>query len=205
MAIIPVPANFGFSSLPTFKLQRASNVVRSRFTGHRQALVYPFAIWMLEGDLVERDGIEAGRLRSFLTQLDGVANKFRLPVPGYHRPSTGIYVNQMENVLDGAAARAQSFRLALAVPNVSSLNEGDYFSINDELKLVVSATITDSGGVCSISFKPALRKPVAPGTLVKLLNPTILMHADDDDVASWSIKPPYRQSGKFRASEAIEL
>ncbi|CAB4131775.1 hypothetical protein UFOVP131_46 [uncultured Caudovirales phage] len=204
MAIIPVPTGFGFSEVTRFQLVRASNQMRSRFTGARQVLVYPFAIWQLEAKLVEADGAKAGRFRSFLAQLDGVANKFRLPVPGYYRPSTG-YAGGNPESLNNVEVRAQSFVMHTLIPNVPFLNEGDFFCVNDELKIVTASVASNQDGRALVSFKPALRKPVNGGTQIVIINPTILMHSDDDDAATWNLRPPFRQNTTFSASEAIEL
>jgi len=203
MAIIPLPSRFGFSSIPNFTLSRASNEVRSKYTAVRQILVYPYAIWQLDGDIIELDGKDAANMRSFLIQLEGKQNKFRLPVPGYFRPSTGYQGNA--TMLNLASPRDSSFIMTGLTPNAPILGNGDYLSVNDELKMSTSDIAADNNGRCLVSFKPALRKSVAPGVTVVLQNPTVLMNSRDDDVASWSLKPPFRQTSKFRAIEAIEL
>jgi hypothetical protein len=203
MAVIPLPARFGFSELPTFTLMRASNEVRSRYTAVRQILTYPYAVFMLEGTLVELDGIEAGRMRSFLAKLKGKQNTFRLPVPGYYRPSTGYAGDGFAQ--NPAASRATSLVLGGMVANVPVLREGEYVTINDECKMITEDCASTSNGQCVINFEPAFRKPVIANSPVKLQKPTILMHSQDDSSASWSIKAPTRQASKFRAIEAIQL
>lgn len=204
MAIIDVPAGMTFSKVNSFTLQRASNVLRSKFTGQGQRIVYPFAVWMLEATLNETDGRLAGRIRSFLVQLEGQKNSFRLPVPGYYRPSTG-YNNGNPELLTAAAARATSISVHTIAPNLPFLNEGDYFTINDELKMVTASVASNNDGRAVVNFKPALRKPAGGSTKVIIINPTVLMTAEGDDVASWGIGPPTRQSGKFNAVEAVDI
>ena len=203
MAIIPLPTRFGFSELPNFTLQRASNEVRSKYTAVRQLLVYPYAVWQLDGNLVELDGTDAAKLRSFLVQLEGKQHKFRLPVPGYFRPSTGYLGNGV--VYAAAGSRASSVQISGLTPNVPIIGDGEYFTVNDETKLTIAAAASDANGRCTLNFKSALRKPLTVGMAVTLQNPTVLMHSRDDDVASWSLKPPFRMNTKFRAIEAIEL
>jgi hypothetical protein len=203
MAIIPLPTRFGFSDIPNFTLARASNEVRSKYTAVRQVLVYPYAVWMLEGSLVDLQGKDAARLRSFLVQLEGKQNKFRLPVPDYYRPSTGYLGDGL--VFTNAAARAKSIQVSGLAPNTPIIGDGEYFNVGDELKMASSDIASDANGRCVIPFQPALRKTALANLAVKLQNPTILMHSQDDDVASWGIKPANRQTAKFRAIEAIEL
>lgn len=204
MAVIPLPTRMGFSQIETFKLQRQSIQVRSKFTAVRQALVFPYAIWQMEATLVELDGVDAARMRSFLVQLDGVQNKFRLPVPGYYHPASG-YAGDGK-VGARVDSRAQSVVVNGLTPNTNIIGEGEYFNIGEELKMSTSAVRSDNTGKATFTFKSALRsETIAIGSVVKLQNPYCLMHAMDDDVATWSIRPPTRQAGKFRAIEAIEL
>ena len=203
MAIIPIPAKFGFTKLPSFKLQRASNILRSKYTGQGQVVVFPYAVWMLQGNLVEYDGLDAGRVRSFLVQLDGQKNTFRLPVPGFSRPMTGYVGNALAN--GAAAARAMSMAIDGLPANTAIVAEGDYFTVNDELKLVTQAGASNVAGQMVINFKPPLRKAVADNTAITFQNPTCLMRAADDDVANWAVAAPIRQQGNFNAVEAVDI
>lgn len=205
MAIIPVPAKFSFTKVASFKLQRSSNILRSKFTGQAQVIVYPFAVWMLQATLVEYDGLDAGKIRSFLAQLDGQKNTFRLPVPGFTRPMTG-YLGPVTGLSANAAARASVITVYGLITNVPILAEGDYFTINDELKICTQAANSDGTGQATINFKPPLRKALLAGAQTILFqNPTILMRAADDDVADWGISAPVRQQTKFNAVEDIAI
>lgn len=205
MAIIPVPAKFSFGKLPSFKLQRSSNILRSKYTGQAQVVVFPYAVWMLQGNLTEYDGLNAGSIRSFLVQLEGQKNTFRLPVPGFTRPMNGFDIDA--SAFNAAAARASSITMVSTPVRVSVpfLNEGDYFTVNDELKIVTSSVALNAGGIATIPFQPPLRKPVLANAAIKLQNPTILMRAADDDVANWAVLPPIRQQANFNAIEAVEI
>lgn len=203
MAIIPVPAILSFTDVGALRLRRSSNELRSRYTAQSQKITYPYAIWMLEGQLREYDGLEAGIIRSFLVQLEGIKNEFRLPVPGYQRSATGYIANRP--VKTAAASRAVSLTVQGGPANTPYLNDGDYFTIQDELKLVVGPVAFNAAGEATINFKPFLRKAVAVGVPVIVNNPTCLMQAADDDIASWGLAPPVRQRSEFNAIEAIGI
>lgn len=203
MAIITLPEKFSFTDLPTFGLARAGNALRSKYTGAGQRVVFPYAVWELKGKLVEYEGLDAGKIRSFLVQLEGQANTFRMPVPGFTKPMTGYNANALAN--GATAARASSIAVDGLNPNVPIVAEGDYITIQDELKLVTQAGASNGAGQMIISFKPALRKAVPDNTLVILQNPTCLMCAPDDDVAMWGVAPPIRQKTSFEAIEAVEI
>ena len=212
MAIIPLPPKFTFSKVNSFKLQRANNTIRSRYTAHRQTVIFPFAVWMLDATLTEYDDIFASFIRSFLVQLEGEKNTFRLPVPGYSKPIQSNAATA-EN-LEARSARATSLHMheiktatgSYMSENQVFLTEGDYFTIQDELKTVTNSTLINAQGRAIVEFQPPLRKSVAGHPTIvpiTLQNPTCLMTAADDDIADWTISPPNRQGGRFEAFEAI--
>lgn len=89
MALITLPSKFGFTRINKWGLMRASNTLRSRYTASRQAIVYPYAAWSIDADLIDYPEPEASSIRAFLTELEGQANTFDLPVPGYAGPRSG--------------------------------------------------------------------------------------------------------------------
>lgn len=204
MAIIAVPAKFQFSKVTSFKLQRAGNILRSKYTGQAQRIVYPYAVWELQANLVEYDGLDAGRIRSFLVQLEGQKHSFRLPVPGFTKPMTGHIGNGVSTLAAAARASSISIGATAGLTNAAFVAEGDYITINDELKIVTQA-VSLVGANCTINFKPPLRKAAPIGTSVIVQNPTCLMTAQDDDVAGWAVSAPVRQGTSFDAIEAVEI
>jgi len=202
MAIITLPTSFNFSRVSRFSLERRSNVLRARYTGQRQTIIYPYAMWMLEGELREYDGIGAGAIRGFLALLEGQKNTFLLPVPGYIGPSTGYALtNALTNGI--TAVRAVSIAIDGLSNSVNLFNIGDFFTIQDELKIVTAAVATNGSGQATVSFQPPLRAAVADNIALTIQNPTCLMTASEDDIASWGIAPPVRQTTRFSAIEAI--
>lgn len=203
MAIIPLPTKFSFTRIPRFGLLRAGNTLRSKYTGQSQRVTYPFAVWQVQGELVEYDGPEAAAIRSFFSKLDGQKHTFRLPVPGYTRSASG-YTGAI-SVATAAPARQASIDFSGTTASVPIFAEGDYFTINDELKIVTASVASSGTGTGTVNFKPALRKPVAAGTAILNNNPTIIMHSVDDDVASWGLMPPYKHGLTLDAIEAVEI
>jgi hypothetical protein len=199
MAIIPLPAKFGFTDVSKFGLARATNVLRSRYTGQAQRIVYPYAIWHLKATLVDYDGPEAAAIRSFFAQLEGQKNTFRLPVPGFVPTPGHTGYAAVSNA--GAPARATSMPLYGMGANVK---EGDFFTIADELKICTS-NVAMPGGSGTITFMPPLRKAVGYTQLINFYAPTVMLQSTDDDVASWGIKPPFRHGLQLDAIEAIEI
>lgn len=201
MAIIPLPTRFEFKAIKHFKLERRSLEVRSRYTATRQIVEYPYAIWQLSGNLMDYDGKEAADLRAFLVQLRGKVNGFRLPVPGYTRPSTGYLGDAQTNGV--AAARALSIGVDGLTPNAQIIRNGEYFNIGEELKLAVGDVQANASGQAIINFEPFLRYAKPDNTFVYLQKPTIIMHMAVDDAASWGLEAPVRHKTSFDAIEMI--
>ena len=207
MALITLPTKFGFSRIERFGLTRRSNSLRSRYTGQGQTVVYPYAVWEFEGTLIEYDGPEAAAIRAFLVDLEGQKNTFRLPVPGYNGPSTGFKADVMNLAV---AQRATSITMTNwpdqgPFNNQPLFKKGDYFSIGAELKMVTENVTFDAAGQAVVNFKPATRKAYGAGFGVNVVNPYCTMRAVEDDVASWAISAPVRQSSKFEAIEAVDI
>ena len=70
MAVITVPTYIGFDGCK-IGLLRATAAHRSPFTGKRQVVTSAFALWQFEGTIVPLQGVDAGAVRSFLTELRG--------------------------------------------------------------------------------------------------------------------------------------
>ena len=201
MALITLPIDFSFSTVSKFSLERMTNTMRSRYTGQTQKVVYPYALWVFDGTLVSYDGSKAAAIRSFFSKLEGQKNCFRLPVPGYNLPASNYYANLLTSVISGA--RTNTVTVTGGVHSVDYLDQGDYITINDELKLVTAYCPLDASGNCVITFMPPLRKAVAVGTIIYSVNPSVLLCASDDKVANWGISPPYRHTLRLAAIEEI--
>jgi len=210
LAIITPPSTIQWAELSTFKLQRAGLTLRSRYTGRRQSVSFPFALWVIEGKLVKVDGLEAGRWRSFLVQLSGQDNTFRLPVPGHSGPASGFNAGgtgaDTTTTLTSRPAGSSSVVVGnwTATGNgVPLVAEGDYVTVNDELKVVTAGALTAAGGA-TINFKPPLRRFAASGSAVAILRPTVMVQAQDDDVAGWGLSRPVQHTIQLKLMEAFD-
>lgn len=202
MAVISLPNKVFFEKVERFQLLRSDVSLRSKYTGKTQVVTFPFALWVFEATVIPMDGADAGEWRSFLTELEGQKNTFRLPVPGHPGPLTG-YSGPQGTASVAAAVRAKSISTSGWSANVSLLRRGDYFTVNDELKMCTSNVSTNGSGQALITFEPALRKPVTVGTLVQVYNPTIYLQAQRSDGAEWMLEAPVQHNFKLAAIEAF--
>ena len=135
-SVIPIPPALAFENAK-LRFSRASVVLRSKYTGKRQTLVLPYALWSFEAKLPKLDQYDAAMIRSFLMKLRGQENIFRLPVPGHPSPLSG-YAGPNGSV-SGAGQTGLSLFAAGFTANKPVLSEGDYFTVNDELKVATAA------------------------------------------------------------------
>lgn len=148
----------GFSSY-TLKLVRKSVQLLSPFTGRRQVVAYPFALWNFSGKFSTADLYSASMLRTFFAQLNGAANKFRMILPEYKGPSNG-YTGAAPFYTSGSG---NSITVNCINFNTQIWLPGDYFTIADELKVVRNVVTTDGSGNATVNFDPPLRATITGG------------------------------------------
>lgn len=203
-SIITYPSGTGFPAFTgyTLKLVRKSVELRSPYTGKRQTINFAYAVWMFSGTYSKADLVFAGKLRSFLAQLEGKANLFRLPLPEYKAPSTG-YAGAA-GLVNGANQTGKSLVTDGWTASAALFKEGDYFNINDELKIITADVSANGTGQATLNFEPAIRTSPADNLVLGVSNPTILLCSTTDEAASWDLTPPILYDFKLDAIEAIE-
>jgi hypothetical protein len=211
MAVIPVPAKFGFTKVDQWGIIRAGRTARSRFTGSRQTIVLPYAVWSFEGTLVNYPEPEANDIRAFLIQLEGQANEFDLPVPGYVPKSLNQQNCTFQTYGDGGApirGRTISMRIAWTTTvdlsvGATFAKRGDYFRIGNELKIVTQDCLSVGSDTQVINFEPPLRQAYPHNTLMDLKTPTCRMSAVDDEIGTWGLQAPVIHNFELKAMESF--
>lgn len=201
MTVIAVPEYIGFENCE-ISLLRATVAHRSPFTGKRQVVTSAFALWQFSGKVVPLQGIPAGKLRSFLVQLKGQANTFRLPVPAAEVPLSAYSGTQGR--VNTASGVGTSIATDGWTPNTLIVADGDYFNIGDELKMATADILSNGAGVCTLLFEPPLRTVPADNTIIKLDDPFIYLSASDDEIAKWGLKDYNTHDSNIKAIEAFE-
>ena len=178
---------------------RQTGIAQSPFTGATQRSEGSFALWSLNGTFPEMDDADISRLwRSFFLQLRGRAGTFKIIVPGTGAPSTG-YAGAV-GVVNGASQTGISLITNGWDNSTLVLQEGDYFTVNDELKIVTADVTSDGAGNATIAFEPALRTSPAHAAPLTIANPYFIARLDSD-APSWNLRAPYFHSFSFEASE----
>lgn len=210
MALIPLPTKFQFSKVSKWGLIRAGNTLRSNYTGYSQRIVYPYSAWIFEGTLIDYPEPEASSIRSFLTLLEGQKNSFQIPVPGWTPNGRRSQTNNVPFTLyQNLAVRSNYVTIIMGAGRTNTSTElplinGDYFSVNGELKVALSVEVNMFGvNLVNVKFDPPNRQPWNAGDVVTYINPVIELVSVDDDVALSSVKEPYKQQTVIKAIEAI--
>ena len=176
-SIISYPSGINFTSY-TLQLIRKTIKMESPFSGARQTLASPYALWGFQGKYSQQVLTNAASLRSFLMQLQGQVNRFRLPVPDAQIPISGYTGNT--GVVNGASQTGNTLVTNGWTINSLILADGDYFTVNDELKTVVGNVVTDGSGNATITFVPPLRTSPPALTQLKIGNAVNLFKYSQD-------------------------
>jgi hypothetical protein len=200
--VVTLPSKVIFSQVDKFQLLRSDLTLRSKYTGKRQVLTFPFALWVFEATVLTLDGTDAAEWRSFLAELEGSANTFRLPVPGVAGPLSG-YAGPNGTVTGTALARAKSLTSGGWTASKSILTRGDFFTINDELKLCTGAVSSSGTGTATIPFQPPLRQNATAGMTVNASAPTMMLSLQKGDGAQWGLEHPVNHDIKLLSIEAF--
>ena len=146
---LTLPTGTGFKDAK-LTLLRQTSVATSIFTGKTQRGEQPMALWLFDGKLiVMEDETLARNWRATITELHGQLGTFQLPVPGYISPSTGY------SGPAGLVRTVSQVGLSLDTDgwtgNTLIFNRGDYFTVNNELKIIAQSrgllsAVVNSGG-----------------------------------------------------------
>lgn len=201
MAVIDVPAGIGFESCK-LTLLRATQTLRSPFTGRRQVVTSAFALWQFEGNVVPLQGTDAGEVRAFLVQLKGQANTFRLPIPASDFPLSNY--NGTPGVVGASGQFGTSIATVGWTPNRTLFRKGDYFTIEDQLKVATVDINSNSSGNATLFFEPATRGVVAGAAAISYSPPTVYLAAADDEQAAWGLVDYNTHRVSLKAIEVFE-
>ena len=177
--------------------------MKSFFSRKRQVISWPGAHeWMMSCKIRPLDEPDAGLMRAFLAKLRGKVNTFQLPVPGYNGPYSE-YSGSAGLVVGGSQVGNQ-----LSTDGWSNstlvLKAGDYFTVNNELKLVTVDATTNGSGAVTLDFEPALRSSPADNAPLTIVNPYCVMSLQDDAGAEWDLTPGFQDPLHGMELKAIE-
>ena len=211
-----------------FRLIRDDRTLES-FTGTEQYIANRPAYWSFTIPILPRNNVEAKRWRAAIVELSRPANTFFATPPGYRgsayaqnriEPPTLLELSNGTNLelstgelllvnpgfiggdvfVDGAGQLGKELNVNGADPNEVLFRAGEYFSVNDELKVVTEDCTTDGQGKALVKFEPPLRSMPAEGMSLSIVKPRTSFRITSP--AAWSLQPNRLHSFDIEAIES---
>ena len=127
---------------------------------------------------------EAGEFLAFLISLQGSENRFYAWDP-LHKIKGNRGGMGGTPLVDGASQTGTTL-VTDGWPNSTLvLKKGDYFTVNNELKMVTADETSDGSGDLTINFEPALRSSPSNNATITVSGATCIMMLSDDNQTMW--------------------
>ena len=203
-----------------FKLQRATAVTESPFTGKTRAYQYEKAVWSASITYPPMSNKQVGEFRGFLLNLKGRLGTFKMGDPDRLVPTgrivTSGFVNSGYQKMNISTASVGDETITgnysafigggSGWPNASTFTNifyaGDMISINDALYMVTEDT-TFINYQANISIQPPLKQAITSVTTINLETPQYGVWRMDSDILGWSSDHMKNHGISFSCTEAI--
>ena len=114
----------------------------------------------------------------FLQRLQGRVNSF-FGYDANHRSPSGTIAGSTL-LVDGANQTGTSLTLDGGANSTLVLKAGDFFSVNNELKMITANATTDGSGNVTVNFVPSLRSSPGDDAVITTTNPVCTMKLTGD-------------------------
>lgn len=169
----------------------------SPFNGASQTVSYPGSRWEASLTFANLNDWQSRKLEVTLAKLDGKAGRIKLQDFGrWGRAPMG------KPVVNGAAATGTLLPTKGWSASRKVLWEGDYITVNDELKLVTEDVWSDAAGIAVISIAPMLRAVPPNGAAIETQNPQGIFRLADN-TNGVSRQPAFNNSITLKFVEAF--
>lgn len=199
MSVLSFPTLFTAPSAASFRLVANTQAFTSPLNRATQTGEMPGARFVCS---IEWRGLKAADVRlikAFLAKLRGMAGRFYLWDVSLEAPAgtaagtplvKGANQTGTSLITDGWTAG----QTGLLLP-------GDYFGVNNELKIVTAVAASDGSGNATITFEPPLRSSPADNAVITVTKPTCIMRLADDEQDQLMIEPPLQPGWTLNAVE----
>ena len=183
MTTYAIPTTVGFSSVE-FGLQNNNQVFESPLSKDIQVLELTGSKWYATFNLPPMKKENALEYIGFLQRLQGRVHSFSGYDPNHRSPSGTIAGSTL--LVNGASQTGTSLILDGGANSTLVLKAGDFFSVNNELKMITANATTDSSGDVTVNFVPILRSSPSNNAVITTTNPVCSMKLTTDS-ATYSI------------------
>lgn len=182
MTILTIPKQTDFRS-STFGLEENTETFESPISNTIQVLARTGARWYLTINYAPLKRADAQVVIAFLTKLRGRVNSLNGFDPNATSPLGDVSGSTL--LVNGASQTGNSLICDGAEASTLVLKAGDYFEVNNELKMVTDDATSDASGDVTINFSPSLRSSPSDNSSITTTNPNCEMKLVDDNV-TWS-------------------
>lgn len=200
MSILTFPAISRLPEAVDWSLMSNTQTFISPLNKTVQTVEMPGARWRFNFTIELMDEVDAALYQAFLVRLRGSAGRFYMWNLGRPTPrgaATGV------PVVAGASQTGTSLVTGGWTASTAGIMlAGDYFSVNDELKMVVQDAASDSSGNATLVFEPPLRRSPDDAAAVTTLMPTAVFRMEADE-AAWTTRAPILTDITLSAVEAF--
>jgi hypothetical protein len=177
MTTYAIPTTVGFSSVE-FGLQNNNQVFESPLSNSIQVSELTGARWYATFNLPPMKKDNALEYIGFLQRLQGRVHSF-FGYDANHRSPSGTIAGSTL-LVNGADQTGTSLILDGGANSTLVLKAGDFFSVNNELKMVTANATTDGSGDVTVNFVPSLRSSPSDDASITTVNPVCTMKLTGD-------------------------
>lgn len=182
MSILTIPKTTFFRSA-SFGLEENTETFTSPISNTIQTLARTGGRWYLTINYAPMKRADAQSVIAFLTKLRGRVNSFNGFDPLATSPLGDVSGSTL--LVDGGSQTGTSLTVDGAEASTLILKAGDYFEVNNELKMITDDVTSDSSGDATINFSPSLRSSPSDNASITTTNPNCEMKLIDDSV-TWN-------------------
>jgi hypothetical protein len=184
MSTISWPAALQAPTTVTWGVKANTQIMVSPLNGTVQTLELPGARWAVQMAFPAMAEAEAGPFQAYVMKLRGQANRAALYNHARNIPRGTAGGTPLVNggsqtgaslITDGWSAGA-------------TLLQGDFFSVNGELKMATADCTADGSGNMTITFEPPLRASPANNAALTTTKPTALFILQEPETR-WTTRP----------------
>lgn len=171
----------------------------SALNAFQQFRELPGSRWFGSFTWSNRQGVDAKTLKSQISSLNGQIGIFRISPPD--SDSLGTFSGAGK--VNGAGQTGTQINTDGWAPNQSDLGvAGDYFEINNELKILTEDASSDGSGSATLKFAPAIRKSPADGSDVITADPKMTARLTTE-APVWALSAPVIHAISIECSEVV--
>ncbi len=183
------------SWVPVFNTQS----FESDLNGIMQTAELPGAKWSASLTFTNLNKSEIKALRGFLVALRGRAGRF------YLSPTDSASSLTPVGSVNGASQTGGTLVTDGWGINSTVLQAGDWFGVNDELKMLSEDAVTDGSGNCTLIFSPNLNDSPPNSDPLTVNRPACVMRLVNDSQAQFQLSQANVYSVTFDCIEALNV